>query len=656
MSWTNCPVCQGLVSAEDAACRICRTPVTTAASAPGSSVAPPSGTWAPPDAGPPGSAAAPPAPTVSPAGWPPPDPSPPPHPGQASSAYPGPAAPPPYPGQPAPVPYPGHAAPAPYAGQPASPYPPAGSPYPPAQPPPGGGPYPGSPYPGSPYAGQAPPAGWGPPPGGPPPGPGTWSMPAGFGPQGWAPPPAPVPPKRSGAVLAIAIGCVVVVLLSGFAVWRVRPTGPDHPDQWDSRVLDAVAFVEQNKGKPFQHPVYVDFLTDEEFRSAVETAPTSVTDEDRAEAEQQEAVLRALGLVEGDIDLLAEQETMTGSGTAAIYDPVTRRVRVRGTELTPDIEGTVVHELTHAWQDQYFDLNRLQDFPTQEQASAFRMIAEGDAVMTENDWIETLTDEQRTAYDELTQAASDQAGDELADVPDVLVASFGAPYEFGQPFLVGLEAVEGPDYLEKAFADPPATDEQIMRPEAYFAGEAAVEVEAPDTEGRDVIEEDSSGALFWYLTLAERIDPLTALRAVDGWGGDQYAVYDRDGTICVASRLVGDSPADTEALGDAVEEWAATLPDVTVDVTADHVDTRACDPGPDADFDHEGRSTTVIAYPVIRLLVWSQGVTEGANRERAVCYSDAFIDQITLDELVGPPLADDRLVALHRGAGTACPG
>ena len=481
-------------------------------------------------------------------------------------------------------------------------------------------------------------------------------MPAGFGPPGWGPPAAPPPKKRGGVVAAVAITCVAVVLLSGFAVWRAQPTGPEHPDQWDSRVLEAVAFVEQDKAKPFLHPVYVDFLSDEEFRAVVETEPTSITDEDRVEADQQEAVLRALGLIEGDIDLLAEQETMTGSGTAALYDPVTQRVRVRGTELTPDIEGTVVHELTHAWQDQYFDLSRLQDFPTQEQASAFRMIAEGDAVMTENDWLETLTAEQRDTYDELSQAASDQAGDELADVPDVLVASFGAPYEFGQPFLVGLEAVEGPDYLDKAFAEPPATDEQIMRPEAYFSGETAVEVTAPDTEGRDVIEQDSSGALFWFFTLAERIDPLTALGAVDGWGGDQYAVYDRDGTICVASRLVGDSPTDTEALGDAVTEWAATLPDVTVDVTADHVDTRACDPGAEANFGYEGRSTTVIAYPVIRLLVWSQGVADGEDRDRAECYSDAFVDQITVEELDGPPLADDRLLALHRGAGAACPG
>jgi hypothetical protein len=448
----------------------------------------------------------------------------------------------------------------------------------------------------------------------------------------------------------------VVVILCGFVVWRARPTGPDHPDQWDSRVLDAVAFVEQDRGKPFLHPVYVDFMTEEQFRATAETQPDSVTDEDREAAEQQEAMLRALGLVQGDIDLLAEQDTVTGGGTAALYDPVTKRVHVRGTGLTPDIEGTVVHELTHAWQDQYYDLTRLQGFSSDTQATAFRMIAEGDAVMTENDWLDTLTSAQRDTYDELSQAASDQAGEELSNVPDVLVAAFGAPYEFGQPFLTGLEAVEGADYLDKAFADPPSTDEQIMQPETYLAGEDAIDVATPDTEGHEVLEEDTFGSLFWYLALAERIDPLTALHAVDGWGGDTYAVYDRDGTVCVASRLVGDDADATAELGDVVSQWAATLPDVTVDVSTDQVDVRACDPGSDADFGYVGRSSAVIAYPVIRLLVWAQGMVEGEDQDRASCYSNAFIDQITLGELTEPPLSDERVLALHQGAGEACPG
>jgi hypothetical protein len=283
------------------------------------------------------------------------------------------------------------------------------------------------------------------------------------------------------------------------------------------------------------------------------------------------------------------------------------------------------------------------------------MIAEGDAVMTEDDWLETLSSDERDTYDELSQAASDQAGDELADVPDVLVASFGAPYQFGQPFLTGLEAIEGEDYLDKAFADPPSTDEQISQPEKYLAKEGAKDVEAPDTEGREAIDEGTWGSSFLFLTLAERIDPLEALHATDGWGGDAYAVYDRDGTVCVASRVVGDTAADTEVLGDTMTEWAATLPDVEVTVTEEHIDVRACDPGPGADFGYEGRSSTVLAYPVIRLLVWSQGLEAGEDRERAVCYSNAFIDQLSLDDLDAGPLQDARVMELHQGAAEACP-
>jgi hypothetical protein len=162
--------------------------------------------------------------------------------------------------------------------------------------------------------------------------------------------------------------------------------------------------------------------------------------------------------------------------------------------------------------------------------------------------------------------------------------------------------------------------------------------------------------VFWFLLLAERIDPLTALHATDGWGGDTYAVYDRDGTICVAATVVGDSADDTAALGAAATEWAATLPDATVTVAADKVDVRACDPGPTADFGYEGRSSKVIAYPVIRLLIWSQGLADGEDRARATCYGNAFIEQISLADLDASPIPDARILELHRGAANVCPG
>ena len=53
--------------------------------------------------------------------------------------------------------------------------------------------------------------------------------------------------------------------------------------------------------------------------------------------------------------------SVSDGGTLAFYDPTDERVRVRGTEMTVGLEVTLVHELTHALQDQHFDLERLNE-------------------------------------------------------------------------------------------------------------------------------------------------------------------------------------------------------------------------------------------------------------------------------------------------------
>ena len=67
---------------------------------------------------------------------------------------------------------------------------------------------------------------------------------------------------------------IAVVFLAGLfgAATRSLDAGPDHPDEWDPRVADLAAFVEEERGHEFDHPVYVDFLTPAEY--------TAITTED----------------------------------------------------------------------------------------------------------------------------------------------------------------------------------------------------------------------------------------------------------------------------------------------------------------------------------------------------------------------------------------
>ncbi len=324
------------------------------------------------------------------------------------------------------------------------------------------------------------------------------------------------------------LGSAIAVLLvagMGALVLESRPGGPDHPDAWDPRVVDLAAFVEDERGIEFDHPVYVDFLTPAEY-----TAET--TDDDEVLSEEAERLdfdryagqLRALGVASGELDLYAAFNAVIDSGTLAFYDPTDERVRVRGTEMTVGLEVTLVHELTHALQDQRFDLDRINDpFIESGAAAAFRSLGEGDALRVENAYIEgELSDAEQTDYDE--EYAEELADSEEAtqDVPAYLEATFGAPYALGLPFVTMLFNQDGNDAVNEAFKHPPDPEEHLLDPASFLAedGASSVELEAPSAG--ETFEEGTFGATAWYLFLAERIDPKVAFDAALGWDGDHF--------------------------------------------------------------------------------------------------------------------------------------
>src|SRR3546814_7554365 len=120
-------------------------------------------------------------------------------------------------------------------------------------------------------------------------------------------------------------------------------------------------FVEDERGLTFAHPVHVDFLTAEQYSSQTTSDPEGVADEEQAELDRYASELRAFGLATREVDLFEAYNAVSDAGTLAFYDPSDERIQVRGTEVTVGLQVTLVHELTHALQDQHFDLERLYD-------------------------------------------------------------------------------------------------------------------------------------------------------------------------------------------------------------------------------------------------------------------------------------------------------
>jgi hypothetical protein len=413
---------------------------------------------------------------------------------------------------------------------------------------------------------------------------------------------------------------------------------PWHPDRWDPRVVDLAAFVENERGLRFDHPVSVDFLTAEQYSQRTRVDESELTSGDRRMIEEGTAPLRALGLVPADFDPVESANDLSDTATVAFYDPLTERIAVRGTDMTTDLRVTLAHELVHVLQDQHFDLEDMLEEvdPTGDQLTGYLALIEGDATRIQQAYVRSLPTDERDGYLDDADQSSGAAEEQLGAIPGVLVAMEGAPYALG-PWLVELIAADGGnDAVDEAFDDPPTTTEQMVDPRSYFSGQSAHDVAAPTVPsgGERIGQDDSLGALPLFLLLSERIDPLDALSAVDGWGGDAYVVYDRGGKTCMDLAVEGDSARDGEELLGAFQAWASAGPTGDAQVRSDSglAVVSTCEPG--AGTRSSGAALDALTLPAVRAQVMVAAGGTAGDVDEAFGAADCFVRAVPLGTLV----------------------
>jgi hypothetical protein len=440
----------------------------------------------------------------------------------------------------------------------------------------------------------------------------------------------------------VALGVAVAGVLAVGAVailTNAFDSGPGHPDEWDPRVADLAAFVEGERDLLFEHPVYVDFLSPSEYTDATTADEDSIDDAGRKELDRYASELRAFGLASGKLDLFAAFNAVADSGTLAYYDPVDERVRVRGTELTVGLRVTLVHELTHAVQDQHFDLERLYaEDVDNSAATAYRALIEGDALRVEEAYTAgKLTEAEQADYAEEYASELDDSVASTADVPPYVSASFGVPYLLGQPFVMMLSNEGGNTAVDDAFTSPPDTEEHLFDPASYLAKEEGEDLDLGLDKDIEVLDDGPFGSPSWYLMLAERIDPMVAFNATLGWDGDSYATFKRDGRSCVRAAFAGDSPDDEAQMAAALEQWAAAMPGglaEAIDIDG-HPGLESCDPGEDVDMALTGRSEDALYLPNLWGFLIADAVTE-LDADGARCYAHQVLDGLSYEQITDP--------------------
>ena len=405
-------------------------------------------------------------------------------------------------------------------------------------------------------------------------------------------------------------------------------------------MVELAEFVQRERGALFEHPVPVDFLSPEEYSRRTRTEEGTLSEDDKAELEQFEGTMRALGLLAADVDLFKVTNDMVDTGTLAYYDSAENRVVVRGTEVTPGVAVTLVHELTHVLQDQIYALDRYDGEEvkvTSGQTYAFGALVEGDADRIEERYRDTLDQATKDAVDAESDAGL--ADFEAAGIPTALTSLFASPYAVGDAFVAVLKATEGQS-VDAAFSEPPTTEEQILDPFEYIAAHGPVPVKRPLTDGAEAYDQGDFGAVSLMIVLAERIDPHQALAAATGWGGDSYAVFPKDGRTCIRLNVTGDTPDDTTELTDAFSGWVAATPGAAASISRDGdiVHLESCDPGAAAQAG-TGGSEQALQLAAARGYVAVGTLDEGATPDQAKCFGSVMVNGLTLEELAADELS-----------------
>jgi hypothetical protein len=336
--------------------------------------------------------------------------------------------------------------------------------------------------------------------------------------------------------------------------------------------------VEQIRGLKFLHPVQTIALDRSTLpsmlRKQMEKGMPYSWDDYMVVLHSLHLVDQTTGDLQGKLLALLDQQVL------AFYDPdshVYYSIKQPPSGL-PEIpngvsldESVAAHELTHALQDQHFDLGK-RDRALRDETDAgmaLHAVAEGEATLV---MLGDMTAPMGATIDQIVKndmmlnamTSASAAMTNTAGAPRYFVESLAFPYVSGLKFIVAAYRKGGWVAVNHIYDSPPQSTREILHPEEYFAGKRtanAFDEKTPLPIREHLLTVEHLGEFHWgFLVGADN---------ARGWEGDRVTIAQNE--FCEPTVLVQtkwETPAQATTFRTA---YAAFLKKEKVDA---HFDTR----------------------------------------------------------------------------------
>lgn len=250
--------------------------------------------------------------------------------------------------------------------------------------------------------------------------------------------------------------------------------------------------------------------------------------------------LEAFGLIPEGFPLDSFLLNLLTDQVAGLYDPRGRQFFIADWISPEEQKPVMAHELTHALDDQYFHLQKWQKaVRSNDDASLARdAVVEGSAVAAMLDYsLADLHTNVRSMPDiapfiETSMAGQMESDPNLAKSPLFIRDELLFPYLQGAEFTQRvLQKTAGWQDFKSVFQNPPASTQQILHPDLYFANVKPETVTLPHLKsamprGYVRLDENVVGEFAFGEVLKQFLGPGDAEKYAPMWRGDRYALFE----------------------------------------------------------------------------------------------------------------------------------
>ncbi len=332
----------------------------------------------------------------------------------------------------------------------------------------------------------------------------------------------------------------------------------------------AIAQVEQQVQRlrhlSFTHRVPVDAATHAELvRGLSQSFDASYP---AKEYERRSVAWQTIGAIPPGDGLRAAVEKFAGSQVIGYYDPESGELVFIGAENPSPIEKvTLAHELTHALDDQHFDLNRLDTLQSGCRDETFQAAlgaVEGDAT-----YFMVLYAQQNLTLDEQISLGQQSSGS-TAGIPSFVVQYETWPYTAGLAFIEAMDKRGGISAVNHAMRDLPVSTEQVMHPERY-PNDVPMPVNIADLgpklgPGFTDLDVMPVGEAFLSILLGLRLSKDAAGTDAAGWDGGIYRAWSDGSHVALVLSTAWDRPQDAAEFASGIKEWLGSRDGQTASV------------------------------------------------------------------------------------------